>query len=30
MAPYIFTEKKGIHIIDLHKTGVKLDERRQR
>lgn len=26
MAPYIFTEKKGIHIIDLHKTGVKLDE----
>ena len=26
MAPYIFTEKKGIHIIDLHKTSVKLDE----
>ena len=26
MAPYIFTEKKGIHILDLHKTGVKLDE----
>jgi small subunit ribosomal protein S2 len=26
MAPYIFTETKGIHIIDLHKTGVKLDE----
>ena len=26
MAPYIFTEKKGIHIIDLHKTAVKLDE----
>ena len=26
MAPYIFTEKKGIHIIDLHKTGVKLEE----
>jgi small subunit ribosomal protein S2 len=26
MAPYIFTEKKGIHIIDLHKTVVKLDE----
>ena len=22
MAPYIFTEKKGIHIIDLHKTVV--------
>lgn len=26
MAPYIFTEQKGIHIIDLHKTAVKLDE----
>ncbi|MCB0760121.1 MAG: 30S ribosomal protein S2 [Flavobacteriales bacterium] len=26
MAPYIFTEKKGIHIIDLNKTIVKLDE----
>ena len=26
MAPYIFTEKKGIHIIDLHKTAVKVDE----
>jgi small subunit ribosomal protein S2 len=26
MAPYIFSEKKGIHIIDLHKTIVKLDE----
>ena len=26
MAPYIFTETKGIHIIDLHKTVVKLDE----
>ncbi|MDG2208442.1 MAG: 30S ribosomal protein S2 [Flavobacteriales bacterium] len=26
MAPYIFTEKKGIHIIDLHKTNVKLGE----
>ncbi len=26
MAPYIFTEKKGIHIIDLNKTAVKLDE----
>ncbi|MBK6542498.1 MAG: 30S ribosomal protein S2 [Flavobacteriales bacterium] len=26
MAPYIFTEKKGIHIIDLNKTVVKLDE----
>jgi small subunit ribosomal protein S2 len=26
MAPYIFTEKKGIHIIDLNKTIVKLDQ----
>lgn len=26
MAPYIFTEKKGIHIIDLNKTAVKLEE----
>ena len=26
MAPYIFSEKKGIHIIDLHKTVVKLDQ----
>jgi len=26
MAPYIFGEKKGIHIIDLNKTTVKLDE----
>jgi small subunit ribosomal protein S2 len=26
MAPYIFGEKKGIHIIDLNKTAVKLDE----
>ncbi|HEX2617095.1 MAG TPA: 30S ribosomal protein S2 [Flavobacteriales bacterium] len=26
MKPYIFDEKKGIHIIDLHKTVVKLDE----
>jgi small subunit ribosomal protein S2 len=26
MAPYIFSEKKGIHIIDLNKTIVKLDE----
>ncbi len=26
MAPYIFTDKKGIHIIDLNKTIVKLDE----
>lgn len=26
MAPYIFTEKKGIHVIDLNKTIVKLDD----
>jgi len=26
MAPYIFMEKNGIHIIDLHKTIEKLDE----
>lgn len=26
MAPYIFMEKNGIHIIDLHKTIAKLDE----
>ena len=26
MAPYIFMEKNGIHIIDLYKTAVKLDE----
>ena len=26
MAPYIFMEKNGIHIIDLHKTAVKVDE----
>ena len=26
MAPFIFTEKKGIHIIDLHKTVIKIDE----
>merc|ERR1711879_993740 len=26
MAPFIFMEKSGIHIIDLHKTIVKLDE----
>src|ERR1035438_7109973 len=25
MAPYIFTEKNGIHIIDLNKTVVKID-----
>ncbi|MDX9847249.1 MAG: 30S ribosomal protein S2 [Tenuifilaceae bacterium] len=26
MAPYIFMERNGIHIIDLQKTAVKLDE----
>jgi len=26
MAPYIFMERNGIHIIDLHKTITKLDE----
>ena len=26
MAPYIFIERNGIHIIDLHKTVVKIDE----
>ena len=26
MAPYIFMEKNGIHIIDLHKTVVKIEE----
>ncbi|GAB4141643.1 MAG: 30S ribosomal protein S2 [Bacteroidia bacterium] len=26
MAPYIFTEKNGIHIIDLNKSVIKIDE----
>jgi small subunit ribosomal protein S2 len=26
MAPYIFMERNGIHIIDLHKTAIKLEE----
>jgi len=26
MAPYIFMERNGIHIIDLEKTAIKLDE----
>lgn len=26
MAPYIFIERNGIHIIDLHKSIVKIDE----
>lgn len=29
MAPYIFMERNGIHIIDLQKTVVKLDEATQ-
>ena len=26
MAPYIFMERNGIHVIDLNKTAVKLEE----
>ena len=26
MAPYIFMEKNGIHLVDLNKTAMKLDE----
>ena len=26
MAPYIFMERNGIHVIDLHKTDAKLNE----
>ncbi|MBR1517315.1 MAG: 30S ribosomal protein S2, partial [Bacteroidales bacterium] len=26
MAPYIFLERKGIHIIELYKTPAKLEE----
>ena len=26
MAPYIFMERNGIHIIDLYKTVAKVDE----
>ena len=25
MAPYIFMERNGIHIIDLYKTAAKID-----
>ncbi|CAL2109446.1 30S ribosomal subunit protein S2 [Tenacibaculum sp. 190130A14a] len=26
MAPYIYTERNGVHIIDLYKTSAKIDE----
>ena len=26
MAPYIFMERNGIHILDLHKTVAKIDD----
>jgi len=26
MAPYVYTERNGIHIIDLYKTSAKIDE----
>ena len=26
MAPYIFDEKKGIHVIDLNKSIIKIEE----
>jgi len=26
MAPYIYTERNGVHIIDLYKTAAKIDE----
>ena len=26
MAPYIYMERNGIHIIDLHKTAAKVEE----
>ena len=26
MAPYIYMERNGIHILDLHKTVAKIDE----
>jgi len=29
MAPYIYTERNGVHIIDLYKTSAKIDEASQ-
>ena len=29
MAPYIYTERNGVHIIDLYKTSAKIDEAAQ-
>jgi len=29
MAPYIYTERSGVHIIDLYKTVAKIDEAQQ-
>ena len=26
MAPYIYTERNGVHIIDLYKTAAKMEE----
>jgi len=26
MAPYIYTERNGVHIIDLYKTAAKIEE----
>ena len=26
MAPYIYTERNGVHIIDLYKTSAKIEE----
>ena len=26
MAPYVYTERKGIHIIDLQKSAKKIEE----
>lgn len=29
MAPYIYTERNGVHIIDLYKTSAKIDEAKE-